>query len=273
MALIDYKRKTLAPTIWEGDKIRPQVRAFILGLIKQNFPGSIGSFILGSITTHRYTNASDVDVDVIMPKNVDLEPYRKIAKSLNSQRIRYTGSPHVITFFVVYPSDKKDAIQKTNGAYDIIQNTWIKRADDMEIEPKEQEKAFQGQIKDIDIALAELNRDMKDILLIIEAFKEVPDKEKQKILQDLEEKKKEIEEDLAAITEEYDEFHRARVTAFEKEMDSEGPVAAKKHLYHQTLPGNVIYKLMERYGYRDLLEKLRDIQHSMSPESASNGGT
>jgi predicted nucleotidyltransferase len=246
----------------------PRVRAHILGMIKQYFPGSIGAFVLGSITTKRYTRFSDVDVNVVMPKRVDLGPYRSIAKAINKSKPRFQGSPHVITFFVVHPSSEKDAIQKTTGAYDLISNKWLKTPDDIGADPDEMEGAFQGQIKDVDIALGELNRDMRDINLIIEAFKEAPDSEKQKILIDLEEKKEEIEDDLKVLTEEYDEFHRARVSSFEKELSSDGPNAAKKHLFNQTLPGNVVFKMMERYGYRDLLERLRDIYKSM-PGSAS----
>jgi hypothetical protein len=262
MSVIDYKRKRLAPTIWDEGMLRPQVRSYILGLLKKNFPGFIGSFILGSITTRRYSKASDVDVNVTMPKNLDLEPYRSIAKGLNKERIKYPGSPHIITFFVVHPVEKKDAIQKTTGAYDLVSNKWLKRADDIGTDTKPLEGAFQGQIKDVDIALGELNRDVKDVELIIDAFKEVPDSEKQKILQELEGKKAEIEDDLKVITEEYDELHRARVASFEKELESD-PYSAKKHLYNQTLPGNVIFKMMERYGYRDLLERLRDIYKEM----------
>lgn len=270
MSVIDYKRKRKAPTIWNGDKMDPRVRAHILGMIKSNFPGAIGAFVLGSITTKRYTQFSDVDVNVIMPKRLDLDPYRGIAKAINKSKPRFPGSPHVITFFVVHPSDEKDAIQKTTGAYDLVSNQWLKQPDEIGADPKPMEGAFQGQIKDVDIALGELNRDMRDITLIMEAFREAPDREKQKILVDLENKKEEIEEDLKSLTEEYDEFHKARVASFEKEVDSEGPVAAKKHLLNQTLPGNVVFKMMERYGYRDLLERLRDIYKSM-PGSASQG--
>lgn len=270
MSVIDYKRKHLAPTIWEDYRLRPQIRSYILGLIKKNFPGFIGSFILGSITTRRYSKSSDMDINVIIPKKLDLEPYRNIAKALNKERIKYPGSPHVITFFVVHPVDKKDAIQKTTGAYDLVADKWLKRADNIGANPKQMESIFQRQIKDVDIALGELSRDVKDIKLIIEAFREVPDSEKQKILQEIESKKKEVEDDLWELTAEYDEFHKARVKSFKKELSSD-QYAAKKHLYNQTLPGNVIFKMMERYGYRDLLERLRDIYKSLPSQSAGAG--
>jgi hypothetical protein len=262
-SVIDYKRKRKAPTIWDGDKLDPRVRSHILGTIKQHFPGAIGAFILGSITTKRYTKHSDVDVNVVMPKTVEMDPYRTIAKAINKSKPRFPGSPHVITFFMTHPADKKDAIQKTTGAYDLVSDQWLKRPDDLGADPKSMEGAFQGQIKDVDIAIGELNRDVRDIRLIMDTFREVPDTEKQKILVDLEEKKEEIEEDLKAITEEYDEFHKARVASFEKEVEADGPAAAKKHLLNQTLPGNVVFKMMERYGYRDLLERLRDIYKAM----------
>lgn len=270
MSVIDYKRKRKAPTVWDGDKIDPRVRSHILGMIKQHFPGAIGSFILGSITTKRYTRFSDIDVNVVMPENVDLKPYTAIAKAINKSKPRFPGSPHVITFFMVHPAKEKDAIQKTTGAYDLVSNKWLKHPDEVGADPKPMEGAFQGQIKDVDIAIGELNRDMRDITLIMEAFREAPEGEKQKILSDLEGKKQEIEDDLKVLTEEYDEFHRARVASFEKEVDENGPVAAKKHLLNQTLPGNVVFKMMERYGYRDLLERLRDIYKSM-PGAISKG--
>jgi predicted nucleotidyltransferase len=261
-SVIDFRRKRLAPTIWDGDKMKAQVRAFILGIIKKNFPGAVGSFVIGSITTKRYTNASDVDVNVIIPKSQKLDPYRDIAKALNKERIKYTGSPHVITFFVVHPSVQKDAIQKTTGAYSLTMNSWLKRADNIGADPKEMEGAFQGQISSVDVVLGELKRDISDIKMIMETYKEAPESEKQKIVQAIRQKKQEVKDDLKAISDEYDEFHQARLTAFEKELDKD-PNAAKKHLYNQTLPGNVVFKMMERYGYRELLERLKEIHESM----------
>ena len=268
MSVIDYKRKRLAPTVWGPDeKMIPQLRSYILGLVKKNFPGAIGIYILGSITTKRYTDASDIDVEVVIPKNQPIRPYSEIASSLTAEKIRFQGSPHVIGFYAVHPRDQKDALQKTMGAYDLGMSLWLKKPDNVGADTEPLQEAFRGQIESVDASLGELNRDMKDIKRIMDAFKEVPDSEKQKILQELEDKKQEIEDDLKAITDEYDELHQARAASFAKELESD-PASAKKHLYNQTLPGNVIFKMMERYGYRDLLEKLRDIYKSMPSQSA-----
>lgn len=269
MSVIDYERKRLAPTVWgEDGNIIPQLRSFIFGLIRKNYPGAIGAYVLGSITTKRYTSDSDIDVEVVMPKSVDLKIYGKISQELTKENIRFHGSPHTIGFYAVHPNDHKDALEKTVGAYDLVQDKWIKHPEDVGADADQMEDAFKGQIKDVDISLGELNRDMRDIQRLIDAFPEVPKEQQQQILQKLQDKKEEIEEDLAAITEDYDELHRARAASFAKELESD-PAAGQKHLNNQTLPGNVVFKMMERYGYRELLEKLRDIYKSLPGKQSS----
>ena len=262
MSIIDYKRRTKSPFIWDGDVMRPQVRAFILGLIKQNFPGAIGAFVLGSITTLHWNNSADVDVNVVYPEKTKTRPWQTIAISMAKEKIYIPETPHIVNFYVNKPKDAKDAIDRTVGAYNLGNGVWLKRPDDLYVDPATQEDKFKKQIEDIDINVAELNRDVKDIQLIIETFRHAPDDEKQLMLDHLLDKKKEIEEDLKALTEEYDELHKARLAAFEKEFAGDRN-AANKHLLNQTLPGNVVFKMMERYGYRELLEKLRDIQKGL----------
>lgn len=263
MSIIDYKRKHRSPYIWEGEHLIPSVRSFITGMLKESFPDYIGAYILGSITTLHWRDSSDVDVNVVYPDKTKIKPLSSVAIGLAKQKIKIPGSPHVIGFYVTHEKDVKDNINKTVGAYDISHKQWVKRPDDLYEDPKKHEKKFQKRVEEIDIEAGELRRDLSDIRYIIETYKHAPEDEKAKILEDLEGKKKEIEEDIKALTEDYDDLHKARLKAFEKEMSTEGRAAVNKHLYNQTLPGNVIFKMMERYGYRDLLESLRDIERSL----------
>lgn len=268
MSLLDYKRRSLSPHIWEGEQLRPQVRAFILGMVKENFPGSIGAYILGSITTKHWTNASDVDINIIYPDNADLDAPRSVADSIAKQKVKVPMTPHIIGFYVSPKKDVEDNVSKSPGAYNLTSGSWNKPAEELYVDPRQHEKKFQKQIEDVDIGLGELRRDMRDIRLIIETFKHAPEDQQQQMLEELERKKDEIEEDLKNLTEEYDDLHQARLRAFEKEVKAD-PNAVNKHLYNQTLPGNVIFKMMERYGYRDLLERLHSIYESM-PRSTSS---
>jgi hypothetical protein len=233
-----------------------------MGIVKQNFPGHVNVIVLGSITTPNWSESSDFDLDIIYPNGTDMEPMKEIVTSLANQKIKIPESPHVIGFYVTQERDVKDDISKSVGAYNLVLNRWIKQPSPVYVDPERDSKRFKRSIEDIDIEIGELSRDVKDIRLIVNAFQHAPDGEKLKMLQHLEDKKKEVEEDLKVLTEEYDDLHKARLQAFEDQPGDEKNLL-NKHLMNQTLPGNVVFKMAERYGYRDLLEKLKSIYESM----------
>ena len=258
MSVIDYTRKSLSPYIWAGDKLQPHVRAFIMGILKQTFPNFVGAYILGSITTPNWSESSDIDINVVYPNKTDIKPLEEIASKFGKQKLTIPGTPHVLGFYVTREKDVKDDVSKSVGAFNLVNSTWVKQPTPLYVDPQRDEKRFQKEIAPVDAGLGELSRDIKDIRIIINTFKQAPEGEKLRMLQHLEDKKKEVEEDLKALTDDYDEFHQERLKAFESEMGRNRD-AGRKHLLNQTLPGNVIFKMMERYGYRDLLERLRDI--------------
>lgn len=229
MSVIDYTRSSLSPYIWKDDAILPQVKSFAMGLVKQNFPGHVNVLVLGSITTPNWSESSDLDLDIIYPNGTDMGPMRDIATSLANQKIKIPESPHVIGFYVTREKDVKDDVSKSVGAYNLVLNRWIKRPSPVYVDPERDSKRFKRSIEDIDVGIGELSRDIKDIRLIVNAFQHAPEGEKLKMLQHLEDKKKEVEEDLKELTEEYDDLHQARLQAFENESGDEKNIL-NKHL-------------------------------------------
>ena len=263
MSIIDYTKAALSPYVWRDRELIAPIRALLLGLIKQHFPGYQDAYIVGSITTPNWSKHSDIDLSIVYPDSVDIKPLERIASALSEQHLKPPHAPHNIGFYVRHRKDIPDDISKSVGAYNIIRNEWVKEPTPLRVDPRQHEKAFQEKIRSVDIGLNELKRDMRDIDLIIEAFRQVPPNQQLQMLSDLEAKKKEIEDDLRVLTEQYEGFKKDRLKAFEKELER-NPDSGKKHLLNQTLEGNVVFKMMERYGYRNLLEKLRDIYKSMA---------
>ena len=66
----------------------------------------------------------------------------------------------------------------------------------------------------------------------------------------------ELNRNISDLSEVYDEVRDMRNRSFSKEMT---PSEIKKYGIKTRLPGNVVFKLLERYYYLDLYKKIKNI--------------
>ena len=207
-------------------------------------------FIIGSILTTKYNEHSDIDVNCEVDVNINpvgLENIVSLLKVINGRLA--TGTQHPINFFIVKGEFDHD---KTEAIYDLANDRWIKEAENTSFNVRRFMSKFKNKLDGIDIATAELRRNLID-------YDELKDLDKTDIGNIEFEVKKvlsAIEVDIKNIVKMYNNAKILRTKSFENAMS---PMEIRKFGKKNNLPDNIIYKLMERYFYKDLVTKLKPL--------------
>ena len=122
--ILDVPQDTLASDIWTTEgKLYPHIRDQILNRLYAFVPKKVvrSVVILGSITGYKYTETSDVDI------NVTIEPYgdyfHQAKKEVNGYLAQ--GTRHPVNYFVMpHTSKLSNWENSTFGVFDVISNVW-----------------------------------------------------------------------------------------------------------------------------------------------------
>ena len=128
-------KKTLAPELWENNKLKPEIGDALYAIAKEFFeslklPPNItleDVTLTGSLATYNWSNLSDADVHLLLDfkqlENRDLmEDYFK-AKSRNWNR---THQIYIKGYEVeIYVQDSSEP-HHANGVYSLLNDRWIK---------------------------------------------------------------------------------------------------------------------------------------------------
>jgi len=255
-SVIDIPRNSLDPSVFEfpseGDPIlHPSIKMQIMQDIERlsDEVNVVRYFMIGSILTNRYTNNADIDVNVqIEPRDgMTMESLFSVLRRLNGNLA--VGTTHPINYYIIkddYDLDSADA------AYDILNERWIKKPDEFDVDVQSYMDKFQSTVNGLDFSTSELRKDIID-------YKELMsfDEDKIKGLEEMVEAKlREIESSVEGLVTSYKNIKSLRKQAFEKDMS---PTEIRKYGRKNKLPENVIYKLLERYYYFDFIKVLKDI--------------
>lgn len=207
-------------------------------------------YVLGSILTPKYNEHSDIDVNCEVDANINpvaLENLVALLKQINGRLA--VGTQHPINFFVVKGEFDQD---KTEAIYDVANDRWIKEPDTTPFNVRKFMGEFKTKLSGVDISTAELRRDLID-------FKELQSLDKNDVSNIEFEVKKvlsSIESEVKNIVNMYDNAKIVRKKAFDKEMT---PMEIRKFGHKNNLPDNILYKMLERYYYRELALKLKPL--------------
>lgn len=207
-------------------------------------------FVIGSILTPKYNEHSDIDVCCETEEGVGpiaLENIVSLLRAINGSLA--PGTTHPVNFYVV---NGQYDLEKTPAAYDIANDRWIK-------EPEQKSfnvRRFMGNVKskltEIDLATAELRRSLIDF----EELKQLDKEDISNIDYEIKKVLSNIEAEVSKIIQMYDNARILRKKAFNKSMS---PMEIRKFGAKYNLPENVMYKMLERYYYSDLVSKLKEI--------------
>ncbi len=141
-SILSPVRESLDENIWDGDRLKPEVSEFCLGVVEdylKNFmaeeeiPVHLRRVILiGSITGYQYDEDADLDVNILidldtLSDNLGLEKElliyemrHKIGK-INGEL--YPGTSHPVNLFL----STEEGYPPADGIYDMITDEWIKK--------------------------------------------------------------------------------------------------------------------------------------------------
>lgn len=269
-SVIDATRKTYSPDVFENpeDKnpiIRKDLKRKILTDINRinQIVDVEDYFIKGSILTKQYNKNSDIDVYIqisdIFGSDIFNPEIQKIFNDIDDKKFK--DIPYPLQYYIttdVYNFDN------TEAAYDIKSDTWIKKAPTKEINIDDYYNEFEEYVNQF----AEWSEDLRRNVIDYDILKEIPIDDVKGLQNKIDNKIKDIEENSKDIIELYNKLRDSRNDAFSKEMT---PSEIKKYGIKTKLPGNVVFKLIQKYFYTDLAKKLKSIignDRSLSEDEA-----
>lgn len=256
-SVLDIPKDGLDPTVFQfpdqgAPVIHPRIRAQILQpLVDINKIVTIlDYFIIGSILTPRYNSNSDIDVVAEVEEEVSavkMESLVELLKAINGKLA--VGTTHPINYFIVKGQYDLD---KTEAAYDIADDNWLKEPEERSFNVRKYIGKLKTAFTEVDLATAELRRDLIDF----NELKSLSKTDISGIETELTKVLDNIETDIEGIIQTYLNAKILRRAAFEKDMS---PAEIRKFGIKNQLPENILYKLLERYYYRDFAIKLKEL--------------
>tara|TARA_R100000278_G_scaffold123235_1_gene112150 strand:+ start:1083 stop:2279 length:1197 start_codon:yes stop_codon:yes gene_type:complete len=254
---IDNTRKSYSKDVFvdpasKKPRLKPEISAQIkqhVSLFNRIVPVK-GFFIKGSILTKQYGPKADIDVYIF----ADIPDKENIKNKIEKLWSKVDETPAFGTNYPLqyYISDVDYDFEKTEAAYDVKNDKWIKQTEPKNIKVSNYRAELNDIFNKLDISAGELKRDVLDYAYLVE----IPEKDLKGLKAELDDKLKEINYDISILLKSYKEIKTARQDAFEKDMTSQ---QIKKFGRKTHLPGNVIFKFLERYYYIHLIKHIKDI--------------
>lgn len=283
-SIIDHPRERLDESVWNvsekvpivKDKVKDRLLDGAYSLLDDmDFPEEklVGVYFVGSMLGTQYTPKADLDVTLVIKEEDLFELYPKLKDEellkeflskflgkINGELLE--GTKHPINYYIWKEDGKGLFLDKFPGAiYDLEKDNWIKEPEKMEdldeeyfdpdLEFAEEREEAEQLLTSIDELLAETKRDTVDAAVLQEAVEGA--KNPEYILGRLEDKIKEMEQDIGSLVEEYEDIHEKRKELFSE--DALEDVEKSKDWASE----NVIYKYLTRWKYIDVLGKLKKI--------------
>lgn len=263
-SIIDYTRKDLDPNVFNkvGDKyvIKPDIAYFICDIVRDidaNIVDVKDYFIKGSILSFQWLEETDVDL-LIEAREMSEDERRAIQNRVDERYgdINIPGTEHPLQIYI--NSGQYDYIN-ADGIYR-FDTGWVKGPYNIRVDVKDYMDKFRKVVSSLDITTGELKRDIIDYNIL----DKLGPNEIEQLEQELNEKLQEINENIDNLILQYKHIKDMRHNAFDRQMT---PQEIIKYGTKNSLPENVVFKMLERYHYMRMLSKLKEIaedgiQHS-----------
>lgn len=284
-SILDYQRQYLSPEIWNFDNIlKVEVRDFI-GSCLSNFFNHIGvkgsdkwlleAMLASSLATYFYTDYSDLDIKLFIDLNLFIEYNQEfitftddaILKWLKNrgresywltQTIPNTQHPIDVYFLSGKDLEKLNTI-KYDSIYLLSSNEWLKepqKADYVspdfivEIAQQKAEPYINAIIEDIE----QTKQDCIDFLVLQDFLKQLETDDLYHLKVEFSKKLNIIQNDIDEIIQDKTAIKQLRDIAFDKKyLETELEKLMGSLNYSD---GNLIFKLIQRYGYLKILVEI-----------------
>ncbi len=258
-SIVDFEKETLDPMVFPGDdspdtpRLNPAIASQILQTV--NTFARLGTIlkvqIIGSILTHRWTDHSDIDVNILIDKDTatkeDMRLVGELCKLNNGKPA--IGTAHPINYFVTF----KDTYHEGNWSniYDPQSGEWLKRTPDETINMNEFMDEFGKRVSKLDMGIGHLRRNIIDY----RKLRKFSPQQLRNGATMCRARLRNISNTIYGMEEVKAEMKKLRNAAFARPFS---PRELRRIRSKNALPENVLYKLMEYYWYWELLEDLKE---------------
>ncbi len=270
-SVIDIKLKQMSSDVWDkvrktGEpiddyKLKEGLRQQILDKVEEAAQGS-GVYqqeiekiaIIGSICTHNYTGSADIDVHVFVRGGADEEKQEKFKEWRFEEN--FAGKHPLELYLEADAYDQEELASRSDCAYDVKQDVWLFWNETPEVNLADYYEDFKKSVENLDVEKEDLRRDLIDYKILKKAKHLADDAEW--IEWELEDKIDEINTSIDDLILQWEELKDARTRALRMAgSDIDHGVFDKSN---STLPDNVVYKLLERYHYKEFIRALKQVK-------------
>ena len=256
--ILSPTQETLDPEIFEQKRdgsyvLWEWVRSFLLDVVATEFVAFgevVGVYLVGSILSYQWEKDSDIDLSIVL-KTEDDEDFRLAIEHAveisGSGKLYIPETQHRVEPYIVAEEDWEETAKLKDGIYDVVRNKWIKGPYSYRADVARYMRRFRSLIRDVDIQIGELKRDLIDFDDLFSWDAEALNG----LYKEVQRKIREVNLDVKRLVRTYEKIHQKRTAAFTKPLT---PAQLRKYATANLLPSNVIYKLLQRYHYLRLLK-------------------
>ena len=253
-SILDPEQLTLSPQIFEltdppklKDSIRTEILAGIAKIAKTS--NVLDYTLIGSILTKRYAEDSDIDINILVNASEDdMDKIRSVAMEHSGRLVPNTKHP--INYHVLADkSDFDNANKSADGVFDISKNAFIRKPIEKPFHIEKYFDSFKSVVSKIDVLKDELKDDLIDYTAL-KKFTKDDVKNLQKLIQN---ELDDIENTAKGLSDLHDKIVSSRNAGFAKDLTAS---EIREYGTKNRLPGNVIYKLLERHHYLRFLHEV-----------------
>lgn len=252
----------LDPNVWDTSVSPPTLQSEIKTainlerskLLEHIDPSKLDSIIIvGSITTPNWDNESDIDTHFIV--DISDDEVKKLYPTLTPF---YNFGGHNLQFYLITPDILKGSLARYDNVYDVERGSWVKYSpqayvtDPGPLEAKVYSKAEEIAAK-VDLLIGKELRHKRDIEFLQDELTKADSGHLEEIITRLATKREELCSELQEIIRDLDKAHDDRESAFLQVLQDGQPRQESYNL----VAGNLVWKLLERWGYVRLLHKLK----------------
>lgn len=282
---LDYPTDSLDPKVWNLDEEPPRPKDKIHQIVDDDLQEILersglseddvnGVYLAGSIATLNWMSTSEIDITIELDLPEDrLNSAKAAARALNGQ---HKIGGHAINYFIVHQGSLGN-FTRFDNVYDLKEDWWIKYSkmplveDPEALEDRVSEQARAWAVL-LDVELGETRRDLADLRFLQESLRRIDPRSRGKVVARMEDKIEELTEEIDDLAGHLTGLKRARMDAFDQALrECPGPFCPQELIEQgiNTLPENLLYKLVERWRYlyvihhlEDLAEELRGVELS-----------
>jgi len=281
-SIIDYPMAGLDLSVWNDDgsgdayTLRGDVKrkiistlglytdADLVDIAAKNEDGEPEIHIVGSMCTNQYTEDTDIDVHIVVPEDSEFFEDPLFQEQVHNwfkeeENLSYIGK-HPIEVYIQFNPNQE---LLSDGVYAIFSDEWVKGP---KIVPQDYDPYddftdlfddIRSLVKDVDLGLGELKRDIIDYETVQLAIQKIPANKRGDLHGRLNQKLHEIESDIKDLYKKRRELTKSREISSQPRTPEEALKSVE--IAKEWRDKNAIFKFVGRYKYLRVIKELEQL--------------